>query len=109
MNSSILLDIFAHSNSTDQIWKQLAPLSESDWKALIAQARLHKITPLLWQKLKFLGLSERLPETVGQTILARLKGIANHNLNHYRELVRLLAELEKKDIDVILLKGLHLT
>ncbi|TGN99880.1 hypothetical protein PN36_32450 [Candidatus Thiomargarita nelsonii] len=83
-------------------------MTESDWKALILQARSHKITPLMWQRLKTLGLSERLPKAARQAISAQLRTIASRNLDHYRELVKLLAELEGKGIEVILLKGLHL-
>ena len=108
MNNSILLDIFTLNNA-DHIWAQLAPLSESDWEALIAQARLHKIISLLWQRLKLLGLSERLPAIARQSILTQLKDIGTCNLANYLELMKLLAELEKQGIGVILLKGLHLT
>jgi hypothetical protein len=62
----------------------------------------------MWQRLKTLGLSERLPKAARQAISAQLRTAASRNLEHYRELVKLLAELEGKGIEVILLKGLHL-
>jgi len=108
MNGSILLEIFAPAKSADQIWRQLAPLTENDWEALLLQAWLHKIIPLMWQKLKSLGLSESLPQSARHIILAQVQVTAEHNFVHYRELVQLLAQLEGQGIEVILLKGIHL-
>ncbi len=78
-----------------------APL---DWSCLIALAARHRLSPLLFRHLNALD-PRAIPRPVFVQLWARHEGLAKKNEAMARELLRLLALLEAKEIQAVPFKG----
>ena len=94
--------------SADKLTSTLKNICKSDWPALLEQARIHGVAPILFHHLKTIKLISILPEE----IQARLKNFYHQNtirnLLIFKELSVILQKLHQANIPVILLKGSHL-
>ncbi len=94
---------------TPQKSARLAAYTPADWQAVLHQARLHGVLPLLdWQVQRLDPPPPAVPPPVRQEMhQARLQNAAR-NMFLYNELGQVLQILQQEAIPVIVLKGLHL-
>lgn len=85
-----------------------AALTPERWQNLLALAAGHRITPLLWHRLKQKGLDKIVPEAVAASLKEASRRNTMNNLRLSRELHLLLSTLEAENIPVIPLKGIVL-
>lgn len=82
----------------------LAGLEECDWPKLVAQARSHKVAPLLRQRLKHFDLFDGVPEGTQRQLQQLTRNTAVRNLSIFRQLHELTGYLGP-GIPLIVLKG----
>jgi len=84
------------------------PVLEDDWNDIIEQATRHRITPLLYHRLRTLHPEIPVPDRItGKLRQAHLDNAAR-NLMLYNQLGRVLRLLRDHRIPVIAIKGAHL-
>jgi hypothetical protein len=83
-------------------------LSEEQWHQLFLLAGRQSILSLFAHRLQSKGLYSLIPEDIQEKVKADLIQNTVRNLQHYHELHNLLDELNRRDIPVILLKGIYL-
>ncbi|MHB9098739.1 MAG: nucleotidyltransferase domain-containing protein [Syntrophales bacterium] len=87
---------------------RVGPLSEADWEDLLQQSARHRITPLLYHRLRTCHPDIPIPPTVMEKLRQAYLGNAARNLMLYHNLSRVLNILRRESIPVIALKGAHL-
>lgn len=83
-------------------------LTEEEWAALIVMATRHGVAPLLYQRLKALPATSRLPDATLDHWRGCYLSTAASNMCLYKELRVLLLALHAAGIPVIILKGAYL-
>lgn len=106
---SLLLRCLSPQTDSQTIQQiQASAQAEIDWQALAQLAKVHRVVPLLYNR-----LSSVCPEAVPAPLLESLRGhcksIAIRNLSATAELRRLLLLMESKGIDTLPYKGPLLT
>jgi hypothetical protein len=88
---------------------RLEQLSPSDWDGVIQQANRHRVTPLLYRRLKTLGPGTIIPAGIMQRLQEiYLFDSARRNVRLHHQLSKVLKMLQNDGIPVIALKGVHL-
>jgi len=83
-------------------WHQF---TTEDWKEFVSSALAERVAPLLCYGFRHRGWPAEMPEHIRQLLLKEFyNAVANASLM-FRELEHVLAELEKNNIQVVLLKG----
>ncbi|WP_028320823.1 nucleotidyltransferase domain-containing protein [Desulfatiglans anilini] len=116
-----MIDPFAWLNETERLLLELlnrnpavpepaatALLGPSDWDRLLALAKIMRISPLLYYRLREKGLSHHLPDACRSSLRQACLDTTLRNLRAYGALRRLARLLEREDIPVIVLKGMFL-
>ncbi|MFO7665881.1 MAG: nucleotidyltransferase family protein [Desulfobacterales bacterium] len=88
--------------------RRVEPISEADWEHLLQQSERHKITPLLYHRLRILHPDIPIPPNVIQSFRQAYLDNAARNLRLYHNLSTVLKILHRDSIPVIVLKGAHL-
>jgi len=83
-------------------------LGAAEWKQVLAIAAQNHVSPLLYDRLKPLAASGRVPASVMQELRGLYLANAARNLKIYHELGEVLAGLRQAAIPVVVLKGAHL-
>jgi hypothetical protein len=103
--TTVLLDCLDRSDEAAAA-ERLALVSPQEWYAVIAQAHRHNVKPLLYHRVKRLGIT--LPaEAVEELRRAYLKN-ATRNMLLAHEVAILLRRLQEHSVPIILLKGVYL-
>jgi hypothetical protein len=103
--SAVLVACLGYASEAEKV-KRLALVSPEEWHAISALAEKHSVRPLLYHRLRQLGIA--LPEKVaGELRQVYFENLAR-NLLLYRELGKLLRRLGELNISVIALKGAYL-
>jgi len=87
---------------------KMAFLGPSDWEELIELARVMRVRPLLYHRLKEKGLDHFLPDTCKSVLRGACRDTTLRNLRFYSELRRLSTVLKQEKIPLIVLKGMSL-
>lgn len=87
---------------------RLAGLTPEQWQAWIALAKVQRVTPLLWHRLRQKKAAMLLPAALQAELKASLTRTAMQNLRRYGELRRFLTTAQENQIPVLLLKGIYL-
>jgi hypothetical protein len=87
----------------------IAALTPQDWHNLLALADMQRITPLLWHRIRQKNLETLVPETTAADFREAFHRNTLINLRFNGDLARLLDALKKKNIPLILLKGIALS
>jgi len=105
-NERLCYFLRAEADSTEA--RKLESLSPPDWDDIIQRSIKHKVSPLLYHRLKSRYSDEGIPDNVA----SRLRDICLHsiarNVRLYHGLSKALSGLRNDDIPVIVLKGAHL-
>lgn len=80
----------------------------SDWEGLLGLAKVMRVRPLLYHRLKEKGLDHLLPETFKTALRQAYRETTLRNLRFYGELRRLASILDQEKIPLIALKGMFL-
>ncbi len=104
-HTTVLLASLSHDSDSAKIesLKQVAPQA---WQAVIAQAKLHRLAPLLSHRLTQLDIT--LPSDLDAGLKQSERRTAWRNAMLYMELNKVLPTLQAQAIPAITLKGLHL-
>lgn len=104
-HTTVLLACLSHDSDSAKIesLKQVAPQT---WHAVIAQAKLHRLAPLLSHRLTQLDIT--LPLDLDAGLKQSERRTAWRNAMLYMELNKVLPTLQAQAIPAITLKGLHL-
>ena len=86
----------------------LAKLNLEQWQSLLSQAHFQSLTPLLFQRLVRDQESLDIPKEIIQHTADEYYDSLGRNLILYNQLNQLLSELERQNIQAILLKGIYL-
>lgn len=86
----------------------LAGLSDAQWAGLVDVAEDLGLAPLLSHRLRTLGLDSALPAPDAGRLREGYLSCAMRNVRLSHQLALLLGEMAAADLDVILLKGMHL-
>ncbi len=87
---------------------RIPPLLEADWDDLLQQSDRHKITPLVYHRLKTFHPDIPMPSRVLGRLRQEYLTNAARNLRLYNNLQKVLKILRRESIPVIALKGAHL-
>jgi hypothetical protein len=87
---------------------RVEPLSEADWEKLLQQSDRHKITPLLYHRLRTFQPDISIPPDITGKLRQAYLDNSARNLRLYNNLSRVLKILRCDRIPVIVLKGAHL-
>ncbi len=87
---------------------RVKPLSEADWADLLQQSARHKITPLLYHRLKTFHPDISIPPSVTKRLRQAYLDNSARNLRLYDNLCGVLKIFRRDRIPVIVLKGAHL-
>ncbi len=82
--------------------------SEADWEELYQQAERHRITPILYHRLRTVHPDLPIPDGITRKLRQAHLDNAARNLRLYGHLGRILQLLRQHNIPVIALKGAHL-
>jgi hypothetical protein len=80
----------------------------SDWEGLLGLAKVMRVRPLLYHRLKEKGLDHLLPEAFKTALRQACRETTIRNLRFYGELRRLATALGQEKIPLIVLKGMFL-
>ncbi len=83
-------------------------VEQIDWEHVLSLAKRHRIRPLLFKGLQNWGYLDRVPGSFIDTLKAIVFQLAIQNLNHSRELSRILDLFNQHQISVIPYKGIVL-
>jgi hypothetical protein len=87
---------------------RLSDLPPERWQALLALTATQRVMPLLWHRLRQMGLDGAVPAVAAEALREAFRRNTLHNLRLYGELRRLLSALKPEGIPLILLKGIYL-
>ena len=87
---------------------RLEQLSDVDWEALVEQATIQRVSPLLYQRLKERDLDVVVPAAIMQKLHELYLHNSARNLRLYHELGEIVGTLQAANIPVIVLKGAYL-
>ena len=79
-----------------------------NWPEILNLAQRHGVAPLLYYRLKNVGLQEIVPEQTFQALQQAYLSNAARNMRLYHELGQILTVLHERNIPVIVLKGAYL-
>lgn len=79
-------------------------LDDAGWQRTVELALRHKCAPMLRERLRLLGLLDRVPEPVRQRLAQIARRNAARNLKRFHQLAELGARLDR-DVPLIVLKG----
>lgn len=105
--TALLLDLL-HEERSRLDRDRLLALSADGWVRLLSLTAEQRVRPLLYQRLKEEGLAERIPAVVRSELHDRSMRVALRTLHFYGETARIAASLEAENVDVMVLKGVHL-
>ncbi len=86
----------------------LARLQPVDWAELSRLAAMHRLEPMLYERLRRSDLAEHVPQALRERLQTAHRKHALRNLNIYRELVTVTRLLDAENIPSIALKGAFL-
>lgn len=86
----------------------VAPLSEGDWEELLRQSDRHKVTPLLYHRLRTCHPDLPIPDGITEKLRQAHLDNSARNLRLYSRLGKVLRLLRQENIPVIALKGAYL-
>ena len=104
---ALLLDCLSHEPSRVRR-ADLEQLSSSDWEALLEQAAIQRVRPLLCHRLREQGLDTSAPATVWRQLRDLYLRHSARNLTLEHALREIVDALGHDEIPVIVLKGLYL-
>lgn len=102
----LLYCLRTNPDKKDGCW--VGPLSESDWDEVLQQADRHKITPLVYHRLKTSHQEIPIPPDILEKLRQAYLENTARNMRLYDNLGRVLQILRNDRIPVIVLKGAHL-
>ena len=88
--------------------RHLAALGPEEWQTLLAAAKRHRVSPILYHTLNRAGLTASAPPDVAEEMKRSYYANAQRNMLAYRRLENIVRDLNKLNIPVILLKGAQL-
>lgn len=96
------------NSSTRQEIRELVLNSSIEWNKIIEISTRHEIIPFLYYNLNRLGLQNIIPEDIYRILKNSYYINLDRNIRFYRELSSILESTNNAQIDIILLKGVHL-
>lgn len=87
---------------------EIALPAEGDWEELLLQSDRHKVTPLLYHRLRTCYPDLPIPDGITEKLQQAHLGNSARNLRLYSHLGKVLRLLRLENIPVIALKGAHL-
>ena len=105
--NDVLLGCIGMLSAEEKI-ARLEGVAPEEWQAVVQAARRHRVSPLLFDKLKALHGANVVPAKVLVSLREDYLGNAVRNLRLYRELHKIVTALHAEDIPVIVLKGAFL-
>jgi hypothetical protein len=103
----LLLNCLKRGHS-EEVAKNLYGISPARWQAFVNLAALHRLGPLIWNRIQEKGLTTMVPKEAAEKLQRSLLVNTTQNLRLYGELRRLLSALQPEGIRLILLKGIYL-
>ncbi|MBN1380887.1 MAG: nucleotidyltransferase family protein [Deltaproteobacteria bacterium] len=88
--------------------QNLRSFQETDWQDILQTSTRFRTTPYLYHTLKPLFPSLKVPADIKKQMQAVYYLSAARNMKVYQQILKLVTEFNKHNIDVILLKGTHL-
>jgi hypothetical protein len=86
----------------------VAPLSEGDWEEILRKSDRHKVTPLLYHRLRTCHPDLPIPDGITRKLRQAHLDNSARNLRLYSHLGKVLRLLRQENIPVIALKGAYL-
>lgn len=83
----------------------LEGLTISDWNNIIQKASNHKVAPMIYYRFGKDGITEYIPNEILLKLRKIYLAVLSKNMRIYKELSKLLKELNNENIPVIILKG----
>ncbi len=99
---------FLRQGGEQQALSLASQLTPEDWQAAAQQAARHELSAYFFQRLRELGVDDRLPQALHERLSSAYHHNAGRNILLARELGDLLAACEQAGIQVIPLKGAYL-
>jgi len=94
--------------SNEEMAKSFCGTFPERWQAFVNLAVLHRVGPLIWNRIQEKGLATLVPKEAAEKFQTSLLVNTTKNLRLYGELQRLLSVLQSEGIPLILLKGIYL-